>query len=338
MPLESFVREMPKVALDISLEGSIRPETLRHIADQNNIRSTFKQYNHWLDVFANPDYQRMEPLLQTVANWFQQPEDLTRIVYDLGVDLAKQNVRYAEIGFIPTLYNSMTFEQVLAALNDGRSRVERGWNVRMSWILQLPRNQIRRVDDVIRWATSNSARNNGIVGIGLIGRDDLPPVDDFEKPFQNAHKKGVACAVSAGDSRGGDGILSAIHCLNPARIIGGWGTASSPAVRDALKARSIGLVLEMSKAVALNQISAVKDYPAAQLYQEGISIIVGSGMPTYFRTSLTQEYLHLIVNDNFDKEMLRSISLNAVHASMLDGNEKTQLANEFDLTFETLSV
>jgi len=203
MSLETFIRNMPKVELDLLLEGSIRSDALQIIAEQNDIPFTFRQFKQWMDVFNHPDFQKMDPLLQTVdfqkmdpllqtvANWLQQPEDLSRIVYELGVSLAKQNIHYAEIGFIPTLYTNMTFEQILAAINDGRSRVERGWNVRLAWILQLPRNQIRRVDEVVRWATS---RMNGIVGIGLIGRDDLPPVEDFERPFQNARKKGVGCA------------------------------------------------------------------------------------------------------------------------------------------------
>jgi len=329
---------MPKVELDVLLEGAIRPETLRIITEQNDIPTTFKQYRQWMSTFAKPDYLRMEPLLQTVANWFQQPDDLTRLVYDLGVSLAKQNVRYAEIGFIPTLYNNMTFEQVMTALNDGRSRVERGWNVKLAWVLQLPRNQIRRVDDIVRWATGQTARKNGIVGIGLMGRDDLPPVEDFERPFQNAHKKNVLCTVSAGDSRGVEGVLSAIRYLQPTRIVGGWGVHDSEEAIKAFQEQSVGLVVQMSHALAVHQVEHALQYPAVGLQQKGVPIILSTGMPTYYNTTLTQEYLMLAEQDGLTIDTLRTIGANAIQFSMLEAEEKAELLTEFEKEYTSLAV
>jgi adenosine deaminase len=338
MSIEAFIKAMPKVELDLLLEGSIRPDTLRNIADQNNIPGTYKQYRQWMETFAHPDHLKMEPLLQTVANWFHQPDDLTRVVYELGVNLAKQNVRYAEIGFIPILYNHMTFEQVLAALNDGRNRVERGWNVRLNWILQLPRNQIRRVDDIVRWATTPSANKNGIVGIGLMGRDDLPPVSDFERPFQNARKKGASCTVSAGDSRGADGISAAIAHLEPKRIVGGWGVAESAGVIQLFEEHPTGLVVQMGHSIAVHQTKSYAEYPLLQLYDQGIPVILGTGMPTYFNTSLTNEWLMATAHFNLDDEMIRNMGLNAIRYSMLDDGEKDGLMKSFEQEFANLAV
>lgn len=338
MSLETFIRNMPKVELDLLLEGSIRADTLQIIAEQNDIPFTSRQFKQWMDVFNHPDFQKMDSLLQTVANWLQQPEDLSRIVYELGVSLAKQNIHYAEIGFIPTLYTNMTFEQILAAINDGRSRVERGWNVRLAWILQLPRNQIRRVDEVVRWATSASARMNGIVGIGLIGRDDLPPVEDFERPFQNARKKGVGCSISAGDSRGSNGIIAAIHHLQPTRIVGGWGADKSDEASSLLSENSIGLVTHLSYALAMKQVHKAVDYPIIDLLKRNVPVIIGSAMPAYLNTSLTQEYLAFANTFSLNREVIETISINAIRCSLLDADEKSKLINNFQRDFQSLST
>lgn len=140
MSTESFIRAMPKVELNLHLEGSVRKDTLLTIAEQNDIPEEVKHFSQWATLLDNPDYARLDEMITTITGWLRQTDDLTRIVYELGVSLAKQNVRYAEVHVnpLPYLPLGMTFEQFLSAINDGRSRVERGWGVRLAWIITVP--------------------------------------------------------------------------------------------------------------------------------------------------------------------------------------------------------
>src|SRR5215813_9274097 len=101
MSIESFIRAMPKIELDLQFEGALQRDTLLTIAEENDIPSSLKHFDQWVALLDRPDYAHLDQLMLTVSQWIQQPEDLTRLVYDLGVSLAKQNIRYAEVALNP---------------------------------------------------------------------------------------------------------------------------------------------------------------------------------------------------------------------------------------------
>ena len=131
MSIENFVQAMPKVALHTQLEGALDKKRLLLIAEQNEIADELKHFDEWVALLDNPDYERLPELITTVSKWLQHPEDLTHVTYELGVNLAKQKVRYAEVHVNPIQFteNNWAFEEFMDALNDGRDRAERGWGV-----------------------------------------------------------------------------------------------------------------------------------------------------------------------------------------------------------------
>ncbi len=332
MSLESYIQAMPKVELDIHLEGAMRKETLLTIAEQNDIPDNAKPYNELVKLMDNPDYQHLDELGQSLSQWLQHPDDLSRVVYELGVGLAKQNVQYAEVHVNPILYMEnigITFEQFLTGINDGRSRSERGWQVRMGWILDVPRDQPRKADDIIRWATSASARKNGIVGVGLSGREDAQPLGQFERPFKTAQKKGLMYVVQAGDQSGAEGILEAIQQLEPNRIESGWGTADAPDVIDLLLERQLPLNVSLGHGLCLGQVESYSRYPLRQIFDDGILLAIHSSKPTFYQMTLVDEYLALIEHNDFSLEELEVISRNAIRASWLPDEEKDAMLQTF---------
>jgi adenosine deaminase len=331
MSIESFIRAMPKVELDIYLEGSLRKDTLATIAEQNDVIDNLKNYRHWLGLLDNPDYARLDEIIKTTNAWLQQPEDLTRVVYELGVSLAKQNVRYAEVHINSLLYmeGGLTFEQVLTAINDGRDRAQRGWRVQMAWILDIPRDQPRRADDIIRWASGAAAKKGGVVGIGLSGRENAQPAAQFERPFKTAQKKELPNVVQAGDTLQAEGILDVLHQLEPARIVDGRGTADAPDVITLLTERTIGLNVCLARALCLGWVESYGNYPLRQLYDDGILLTVTSGMPSFYKTTLVDEYLAVIEHADFSTDELEELALNAVRASWLPDEEKQTLLKTF---------
>ncbi|MBZ0279612.1 MAG: hypothetical protein K8L97_02645 [Anaerolineae bacterium] len=338
MSVERFVQAMPKVELNLQFEGALQKDVLLLIAEQNDIPDSLKHYNQWVQAFDRPDYQRLDELIQVIGKWIKQPEDLTRLVYELGVSLAKQNVRYAEVTIDPILYteNGMTFEQFLNAINDGRDRVERGWHVKMAWILAVQRDQPRRADDVVRWASSASAKKNGVIGMALIGREDAQPSAQFERAFKTAQKKSVQCVVNAGDRLGAEGVLDAIHVLQPNRIIDGWGTADAPDVLGLLREHSITLEVSLARALCMGWVESYANYPLRHLYDEDIQLVIGTGMPSLYKTTLSQEYLAVVEHCGFSIGELEELALRAVENSLLMDEEKTDLSTNFKAEYEKL--
>jgi aminodeoxyfutalosine deaminase len=331
MSIENFIREMPKVELNVHLEGSIQKETLLIIAEQNEVNLTLKHFNQWVQLIEKPDYARLDEILATTCKWLQQPEDLTHAVYELGVSLAKQNVRYAEVTVTPTIYteNGMTFDDFLTAINDGRDRATRAWGVQMAWIFNIPRQQPRSSDEIIRLATGANAKRGGVIGIGLSGREDAQPAGQFERAFRTAEKKEMVRAAQAGDKLGAEGILDVINTLAPSRLIDGWGSADAPDVLSLLTDQGIPLVVCMSRALCFGQVANYSAYPLRYLYNQGTTLIISSEMPRYFKRSLNDEYLAAVEHGKLSIEELEAVALNAVYACHLPEAEKAKLLETF---------
>lgn len=338
MSVKDFIQAMPKVELHLHLEGAIQKERLLIIAEQNEIAEQIKHFQDWVRLLDKPDYERLYEIVQTTIQWLQHPEDLTHVAYELGVSLAKQNVRYAEVSVNPTNFteNGWTFEQFLGALNDGRNRAERGWGVQMRWILTIGRDQPRHADEVVRWASSNASQSSGVVGIGLSGPERAQPVGQFERAFKTAAKKQIARSVHAGESNGAEGVLEVLRELEPTRVIDGWGAADSLEVRQMLIDQNIPLDICLKRAICHGWVSDYSQYPLRQLYDDGVPIVLGTDMPWFYKTTLNDEYLAVVQHSGLGIEELEQIALNAVHASQIPEPERTAMAESFKQEYTQL--
>lgn len=338
MSVETFIREMPKVELDISLEGAIQAERLLIIAEQNEIQEQLKHFDQWVRLIKEPDYARLNDIISTSLGWLQHPDDLTHVVYDLGVSLAKQNVRYAEVTVNPVAFteNGFTFESFLAAINDGRERAERGWGIRIAWILSVQRDNPRSADEVTRWAGSAAAKKNRVVALGLDGAKSDQPIGQFERAFRMAEKKGIYRVAYADEREGAGGISGVLEHLHPDRITDGWGAADNENVLQMLHEQQVPLTVSMARALRAGQIERYADYPLRRLYDEGVMLTIGTGMPCLFKTTLVDQYSAVVRDADFSLEELEELALNAVRASLLPATEKAAMLEQFSEEYAQL--
>ena len=64
----------------------------------------------WTDLLVSPDYQRIDELAAVAGSWVRYPEDIARVVYDIGVGLAKANVSYAEVAVTPSEFMQVSLQ------------------------------------------------------------------------------------------------------------------------------------------------------------------------------------------------------------------------------------
>lgn len=331
MTTESFVHALPKVELNIQLEGAIQQNTLLMIAEQNDIRESLKHFDDWVRLIETPDYKRAGELTRTICSWLKHPDNLTRIVYDLGTMLSKQNVRYAEVGINPAIFPELTqsFDVFLELINDGRDRAKRAWGIDLAWVFMIPRDEPRRADELARWVATAAAQRGGVVALGLSGDENAQPVGQFERPFSAAEKKELPRVVRAGDSQGADGIIKAIETLHPTRILDGWGAVDKPEALAALKTHEVTVAASLIRADRQGWVETVADYPLRRLYDEGVSMVVGTDMPSIYHSTLNDEYLAVVEQCGFTTEELEDLALNAVRNSYLPEAAKAELLAAF---------
>ena len=340
MSLENFIQSLPKADLNVQLEGSIQRETLALIAEQNDIAGTMKlkQFNHWLELYDRPEYDRVDEIARTIAGWLQYPEDLTRVVYDMGVSFSKQNVRYAEVLVSPALYtdNGMTFESFLEGLNDGRDRVERAWKVRMNWIITIPRDRPRKGDDIARWATSATARRNNVVGLGLSGREDIQPMGQFKKAFVTAQKRDMLTVSHARSYASTESIPEIVHELLPDRLADSWNFMQDEEAVSLILEKQLPIMATPTRELRLKRINKLTEYPMKALLDESILVILSASMPELYKTTLVDEYQAFAQMPGVGVDDIVEMSLNSIRHSAAPEEEKSALLAEFTASIAEL--
>ena len=337
MSIESYLEAIPKVELFVRLEGAVGTDLVLLIAEQNEVSEGLKHFNTWVGLVQKPDYDRTEEIIKVASQWPRLPEDLSRMAYNVGTYLSKQNVRYAEVTVNPSLYGELQIplEQFFAALNDGRDRAERAWGIRLSWIVAIPREEPRRADDLVRYALTVAGRKANVVGIGLVGKETSQPVGQFERAYASAEKKGVPQTAIAGELEGAEGIRKTVEVLNPTRIDVAWGLAASPDLMKLLQESATPVDLSMARALRIKKV-AYKDYPLRKLYDEGVVITLSSDMPAFFNTTLNEQFRIAAKEHGFTTDELEEVALNAVRASFLPEDEKAAMLETFQQEYATL--
>ncbi len=338
MSLREFVASVPKVELNLQLTGAFRRDSLLLLADQNAVPSTQEDFEHWLALLDAPDYAQLEEIARMAGSWAMYPEDIALVVYDIGVALSKQNVSYAEIAVAPSDFvgsAQMNFDTFIDALNDGRDRALRGWGVDMAWILCVPRDNPRAGDDVARWSSGSAAAARNVVAMGLTGREDAQPIGQFRRAFATAQKKEVPTMANAGSALGAPGIEEALSELAPQRLVDSWGIAEDPGLLNHIVEAGLPLVVSMSRAQRLGLIKKMSDYPLKTLHEAKVQIMLASGMPSLYGTTLIDEYVAAVEECGLEVDDLIAIMRRSIDMSYLDDERKAKLLRRFEFDVKT---
>jgi aminodeoxyfutalosine deaminase len=338
MSLKTYVQAMPKADVYVQLEGAMRRHVLLMIAEQNNMPETVKRYTDWIAQIDKPDPRRLTDLVKMTSSWLQIADDVKRLAYDLGVSMHHQNIRYAEVVVTPSLYDALglPLETLFEALNDGRDRAERGWDVKMNWIIAVGREEPRRADEYIRFASSIAGNRGRVVGVALTGKEDAQPVGQFERAFRSAEKKEVNRVVRAGDVLGAEGVNAALSGLAPNRIIDARGIADAPDVLAKLAEARVGVAFLPTRALKAEWAADMPALGLRTLLDAGVRVTFASDMPSLYRTTLADEYAAAVEKAELSVSEMEDLALNAVRMSFLPPEERDAMLNEFTRDYAKL--
>ncbi len=338
MSFREFIEAIPKADLNLQLTGALVEDGLLMIARQNAVPATEADFEAWVALLKEPDYDRVDEIATVAGSWAKYPEDIARVVYDIGVKLSKQNVCYAEISVAPSEFMSragMTIETFTNALNDGRDRALRGWGVDMSWIYCIPSDNPRAGDDVARWATSASARDGNVVALGMLGKEDAQPVGQFRRAFATARKKEIVTVSHAGSGMGAAGITSALDELDPHRLTDSWGIHNDESLMQLMVNLEMPLIVSLSRALRLGSIKQVSEYPLRQLLDNAVQVVLSAGMPSLYKTTLIDEYLMAHEECGIALADIIKLARRSIELSLLDDERKSVLLARFDEKVES---
>ncbi|MGE0544739.1 MAG: adenosine deaminase [Dehalococcoidia bacterium] len=344
MSLASYLRAAPKVELHVHLEGAIRPATLLELARRNRVDLPADTVDGLRQWFVYRDFKHFIEIFVAATSCLCTAEDYELIVYEFGAEMARQNVRYAEVTFSPSTHVWMgrPWEMVFRGITRGRERAEAEFGIRIRWIFDI----VRGVSDASTLMpkadfTADVAidgKGAGVVALGLGGMEDGAPPEPFAPQFARARSAGLHSVPHAGEHAGPDSIWGAIRSLGAERIAHGVRAIEDPALVAYLAERRIPVDVCPTSNICLGVYPDLDAHPLRRLREAGIVVTINSDDPPLFNTTLNDEVALLAGVFGFDADTIDVILLGGVRAAFLTQEEARSLASGFQNEMQRLKA
>lgn len=339
MPSDEFIEKMPKVELHVHLEGSIRPETLLKLAERNGIELPHNDLAGLREWYKFRDFPHFADIYWTIGRCLKTADDIEMVAREFLVGQHRQNVLHSEVTYTAlTQYKQcgLEFEDQLAALNRAREWGEAELGVTMAVVMDIPRDAatVEEGEMVGEWAAAGFGR--GIDAIGLGGYEVGFPPEMFASGFEKAAKAGVPRILHAGETEGPASIWGAIGEIGAIRIGHGVRCLEDRALVDALREREITLEVCPSSNICLGVVDSWESHPLPKLIEEGLHVTINSDDPPMFSTTITDEWKGAQRTFALGREVIETLTLNAVDACLLNSSDKSKLLTNVKVQFSTL--
>ena len=259
----------PLAELHVHLEGTIRYETAVALGALHGLPPPPKYVYSSLDGFMKV-YLPLKRYLVT-------GDDFERVVLEHAETMRRQDIRYAEISFNPSLHDG---DDWLDGVARGRRRVSDELGVEIAWLVELVRGAKAGVNER---SLEIALATEGVVGLGLVGNESIPGAPLIPL-VDRGRRAGLGFMPHAGQSGGPEVVREAIGPLGATRIAHGVGAAGDPALMQTLADRSVCLCVCPS---SNRRIGLRPDYRA--LADAGIPLTVNTDDPAIVPATLLTE-------------------------------------------------
>ncbi|MEU8538657.1 adenosine deaminase [Streptomyces sp. NPDC048717] len=334
--LSSFIAGLPKAELHVHHVGSASPRIVAELAarhadsrvpaDPEALREyfTFTDFAHFIDVYLS------------VVDLVRTPEDVRLLTFEVARDMARQNIRYAELTITPysSVRRGIDEFAFMEAIEDARKAAETELGVLLRWCFDIPGEAgLASAEETARLALDR--RPEGLVSFGLGGPEIGVPRPQFKPFFDRARAEGLRSVPHAGETTGPETVWDAVRLLGAERIGHGTSAARDPELLAYLADQRIALEVCPTSNIATRAVDRMENHPLRRMVDAGVLVTINSDDPPMFGTDLNNEYAVAARLLELDERGLGALAKNAVEASFLDEAGKARLAGEIDTYTET---
>lgn len=324
--LDTFIVLMPKVELHLHLEGSITPRTLLDLAHKNNVEIPARDASGVEQLFRYRNFSEFLSVYMSLVRAVVSGEDFERLAYELGMMLAQQNVLYAEVMLSPMqhLLRGMDMLEAIEGTAAGFARVEGETGL----IVRLGLDYGRQYGPDLAWRVLDIARQakaHGVVAWSIGGNEIGHPPEAFAEIFAAAQASGLRLMAHAGEVVGPSSVWGAVDALHVERLGHGIRSIEDPALVAHLRDRGVVLDVCPSSNICTGAAASWDQHPLPSLYAAGVTVTVNTDDPTFFHTTLIEEYRNIVRFFHFGVDELCMLVGHSVRASFLSEQDKAAL-------------
>ncbi|MDX6739844.1 adenosine deaminase [Actinocorallia sp. A-T 12471] len=330
MSLRDFIAGLPKAELHVHHVGSASPEVVAELAARHEGDTKVPADPELLKEFFDfRDFAHFIEVYVAVVDLLRDAEDIRALTYGVARDMARQNIRYAELTVTPylTLLKGIPEPAFIEAIEDARRTAERDLGVVLRWCFDIPGEEgLAAGEATARFAVEHAPE--GLVSFGLGGPEVGWPRPQFKPFFDRARAAGLHSVPHAGETTGPETVWDALEFLGAERIGHGIAAARDPRLLDHLGEHGIALEVCPTSNIATRAVPTLAEHPLRTLVDSGVLVTVNSDDPPMFGTDLNTEYLVAADLLGLDAGGVAALAENAVRASFMDPRDKARLTAE----------
>ncbi|MEU8390238.1 adenosine deaminase [Micromonospora sp. NPDC048843] len=330
--LSTFIAGLPKVELHVHHVGSALPRIVAELAARHEGRTPvpadpdalasyfeFRDFAHFIEVYLS------------VVDLIRDPEDVWILTHEVARELARQQVRYAELTITPYSHvrRGIPAPAFCEAIEDARKRALADFGIELRWCFDIPGEAgLPAAEETLRIALDE--RPDGLVSFGLGGPEIGVPRPQFRQYFDQARAAGLRSVPHAGETTGPQTVWDALNELGAERIGHGISAAQDPQLLAYLAERQIGMEICPTSNVRTRAVATLDEHPLPRLVEAGLLVTINSDDPPMFGTTLNDEYAVAARLLGVGAEGLAGLARNAVTASFLDAAGQQRILAEID--------
>src|SRR5262245_57260155 len=168
--LQSFIAGLPKAELHVHHVGSASPRIVAELAERHGDSAVPTDPDALAAYFDFTDFAHFVQLYLSVVDLIRTPEDVRMLTYEVARDMARQQIRYAELTVTPytSIVRGIAAEEFCEAIEDARTQAEKELGVVLRWTFDIPgEDGLPAADVTLRVATG--LRPDGLASFGLGG-------------------------------------------------------------------------------------------------------------------------------------------------------------------------
>jgi adenosine deaminase len=278
--------------LHLHLDGSLRPQTVRELAERNGVAVPsdllFTNGMGLADALARFAF---------TLSLIQQPREVRRIASEICEDAAADGVEVLEIRFAPQLHLGASIEATVDAALEG---IGGRAGLILCGLYGEPLSMLERLVAI-------AAVRPGVVGIDLAGGpapSHRVRLGDYAPAFARARELGIGRTVHASEGRPPEEIRIAVEKLFAQRIGHATTLLEEPAIRDLVIHRGVLIEACPTSNVHTGVIARLEDHPLPAWLSSGVRVCVCSDNTLLSNVRTSEEHRRAAMIPGMTKDLL----------------------------------
>ena len=338
-----FLHRMPKTDLHVHLDGSLRPQTILELAEEQGIElpgnpQTEEEFIKVAKIGANheslADYLKAFDITLLVL---QSEEALYRAAFELGEDAARENVRYIEVRYAPVLHtrSGLSFPVIVEAVAEGLREAKRRYGIMSGQIICgirhiEPEASVRLAELCVAF------KHKGVVGFDLAGAEFGNPPKDYLEAFNLVRNNNVNLTIHAGEAFGPESIHQAIHICGAHRIGHGTRLREDGDLLNYINDHRIPLEVCLTSNIQTKAAESFASHPLPFYLSFGLRCTINTDNRLVTNTTMTYEFERAVNSYDLNIGDLRKLVVNGFKSSFMPYRKKTTITAQAGMEFDAL--